>query len=71
MRRVPEVPVVPWAPIGREGRAFSRRAGIAQSGGVAILGRGWGSSARTDTHLTYMIDIAMTTEFEITAGDLR
>jgi hypothetical protein len=25
----------------------------------------------TDTHLTYMIDIALTTEFAITAGGVR
>jgi hypothetical protein len=26
---------------------------------------------RTDSHLTYMIDIALTTEFAITAGGAR
>ena len=40
--------------------------------------RSWGAgdlpgglTVRTDTHLTYMIDIALTTEFAITAGDVR
>jgi hypothetical protein len=37
----------------------------------AIISRGWRSSARTDTHLTYMIGIALTTEFAITAGGVR
>jgi hypothetical protein len=37
----------------------------------AIISHGWGSAARPDTHLTYMIDIALTTEFAITAGGVR
>jgi hypothetical protein len=34
----------------------------------AIVSGGWGSLARPDTHLTYMIDIALTTEFTLAAG---
>jgi hypothetical protein len=37
----------------------------------AIFSRGWGSSARTDTHLKYMIDIALTAEFSLAAGGAR
>jgi hypothetical protein len=37
----------------------------------AIISRGWDSSARTDTHLNYMIDIALTTEFSLAAGGAR
>jgi hypothetical protein len=38
-------------------------------GGRAIISRGWGSSAGTNTHLNYMIDIALTMELTIPAGD--
>jgi hypothetical protein len=34
-----------------------------ERGGRAIISQGWGSSDRGDTHLNYMIDIALTTEF--------
>jgi hypothetical protein len=37
----------------------------------AIISRGWGCTVWTDTHLTYMIDIALTTEFPITADGVR
>jgi hypothetical protein len=40
-------------------------------GGRAIISQGWGSSGRTDTHLTYMIDIALNTEFSLAAGGAR
>ena len=39
--------------------------------GVAIFGSGWGSTVWTDTHLTYMIDIALTTEFALATGGAR
>ena len=41
------------------------------AGRPSIFSRGWGSSARTDTHLTYMIDIALTVEFSVAAGGAR
>jgi hypothetical protein len=41
---------------------------VRDSGSGDIFSRGWGSSARTDTHLTYMIDIALTTELTLAAG---
>jgi hypothetical protein len=31
----------------------------------------WSKCPRLDAHLTYMINIALTTEFAITAGDAR
>jgi hypothetical protein len=36
-----------------------------------MISRGWGSTVWSDTHLTYMINIAMTTEFalEVVPGD--
>jgi len=30
--------------------------------------QGWGSCVWPESHLTYMIDIALTTEFALTAG---
>jgi len=42
-----------------------------RAGVGAIISQGWGSSGRTDTHLTYMIDIALTTEFRLAAGGVR
>jgi hypothetical protein len=33
--------------------------------------RGWGSPVWTESQLTYMIDIALTTEFALTAGGAR
>ena len=55
----------PPAPVERElSRRQSRRSASMERAGVgAIISQGWGSSGRTDTHLTYMIDIALTTEF--------
>jgi hypothetical protein len=36
--------------------------------GQVIIRRGWGSSVWTDTQLTYMIDIALNTEFPLVPG---
>ena len=36
--------------------------------GVAIFSPGWGSCAWSESNLTYMIDIALTTEFPLAAG---
>jgi hypothetical protein len=36
-----------------------------------MISRGWGSSVWPDTHLTYMIDIALATEFALCAGGAR
>ena len=33
-----------------------------------MISCGWGPTVWTDTHLTYVIDIALTTEFAIAAG---
>jgi hypothetical protein len=33
-----------------------------------IIKCGWNSSVQSDTQLTYMIDIALTTEFSLAAG---
>jgi len=38
---------------------------------VTIFSRGWGSTAWSDTHLTYMIDIALTGEFTLTTVGVR
>jgi hypothetical protein len=42
-----------------------------RAGVGAIISQGWGSSGRTDTHLTYMIDIALTAEFPLAAAGAR
>jgi hypothetical protein len=42
-----------------------------RAGVGAIISQGWGSSGRTDTHLTYMIDIALTTQFSLAASGAR
>jgi hypothetical protein len=39
--------------------------------GVAIFIPGWGSYVWRDTHLTYVIEIALTMEFTIHAGGER
>jgi hypothetical protein len=38
---------------------------------MTIFNRGWGSSVWTDTHLNYMIDITLTTEFLLAPGGAR
>jgi hypothetical protein len=43
--------------------------GRAGNGGDRLPG--WGSPVWPESHLTYMIDIALTTEFSLTAGGLR
>jgi hypothetical protein len=44
---------------------------VAESRGPQIISRGWGSCVWPDTHLTYMINIALTTEFALTVGGAR
>jgi hypothetical protein len=38
---------------------------------AAIFRRGWGSRVWPESHLTYMIDIALTTEFSLAGGGAR
>jgi hypothetical protein len=39
---------------------------------MPVNGRSWGFDvSETDTHLTYMIDIALTTQFSLAAGGAR
>jgi hypothetical protein len=49
----------------------ARKIGRAALVEAAIFSRGWGSSVWTDTHLTYMINIALTTDFTLAAGSAR
>ena len=44
---------------------------VGRLGVWSMISCGWGSTVWPDTHLTYMIDIALTTEFAITAGGAR
>ena len=37
----------------------------------SIISLGWGSTVWPDTHLNYMIDIALTNEFTLTTGSAR
>ena len=39
--------------------------------GVAIFSPGWGSCVWPESHLTYTIDIALTTEFALAVGGSR
>jgi hypothetical protein len=43
----------------------------AEWGRGSIFSRGWGSSARTDTHLNYMTGVALTAEFSLATAGVR
>ena len=49
----------------------ARKIGRAALVEAAIFSRGWGSSVWSNTHLNYMIDIALTTEFALNSGGAR
>jgi len=52
-------------------RPICARTGRTRVAGHARRPRTRGLIVRTDTHLTYMIDIALTTEFSLAAGCVR
>ena len=51
--------------LGAASRSYSALGADGCVVGVAIFSRGWGSTVWSDTHLTYMTSVALTTEFAL------